>query len=197
MEPVTTTKMLDGLHDACNDAVWRALDERYRPILMGFLRHVGLDPGDAAEIAQETFVEFVTAYRAKRYDRSKGRLRSWMIGIARNKVAAWRRSRGVRREQHGVSAIADLPDEHRLTQIWDAQCRESVLRNALKSLREDGETAPATIAAFDLYVIEGRPPAEVAETLGLSVRAVYLAKHRCLQRLKGIIAALTAAYELA
>ena len=131
MEPVTTTMMLDGLREAGNDAVWRAFDERYRPILTGFLKHVGLDAGDAAEIAQETFVEFVAAYRAGRYDRTKGGLRSWMIGIARNKVAAWRRSRGVRREQHGVSAIADLPDEHRLTQIWDAQCRESVLRRAL------------------------------------------------------------------
>jgi RNA polymerase sigma-70 factor (ECF subfamily) len=43
---------------------------------------------------------------------------------------------------------------------------------------------PATWRACWEFVVEGRPAAEVARELGLSVNAVYLAKGRVLRRLR-------------
>ena len=34
----TSTALLDGLHDPANGTVWRAFDDRYRPILARFAR---------------------------------------------------------------------------------------------------------------------------------------------------------------
>ena len=42
----------------------------------------------------------------------------------------------------------------------------------------------ATWQAFRQTALEGKPAAEVAETLGMSVGAVYVAKSRVLARLK-------------
>jgi hypothetical protein len=39
----TTTEMLAALHDARNEPAWEAFDARYRPIIVGFARNLGLD----------------------------------------------------------------------------------------------------------------------------------------------------------
>jgi len=71
----TTTRLLEGLCDPEDEALWCEFDAQYRPILVGFARRLGLNVEDAADLAQETLVRFVEAYRAGRYDRGKARLR--------------------------------------------------------------------------------------------------------------------------
>ena len=43
---------------------------------------------------------------------------------------------------------------------------------------------PATWEAFLLTAVEGRPPAQVAARVGLSVGAIYVAKSRVIARLR-------------
>ena len=77
----TTTVLLEGLHDASNDAVWGEFDRRYRPVVFGFARRLGLDDADAADVAQETLTRFLEEYRRGVYDRERGRLRSWLVTL--------------------------------------------------------------------------------------------------------------------
>ena len=65
----TTTAMLAALHDPAATAAWEAFDARYRPILHGFARNLGLSDEEAADVAQETIARFVEQYREGRYDR--------------------------------------------------------------------------------------------------------------------------------
>ena len=51
LQTTTTTVLLEGLLDSGNEAVWREFDARYRPIIVGFARTLGLDPDDAADVA--------------------------------------------------------------------------------------------------------------------------------------------------
>src|SRR5882672_6361039 len=97
----TTTLLLAGLTDPANREIWREFDDRYRPVLQAFARRLGLADEDADEIAQDVLARFVERYRAGEYDRERGRLRSWIFGIARTRVADWRRSRARRREERG------------------------------------------------------------------------------------------------
>ena len=94
----TTTALLEGLRDSENAILWEAFDRRYRPILVGFARNLGLDEVDAADVAQETLSRFVQEYREGRYDRSRGRLGAWLVGIARYRILDLRRKRAVSRE---------------------------------------------------------------------------------------------------
>ena len=193
----TTSVLLEGLHDPANDSVWREFDGRYRPIIVGFAQRLGLTPADAADAAQETMVQFLRDYRAGKYERGRGRLRSWIIGIARHRVADLHRRKAARKEWRGVSAIAELPDEQGLTEIWDAECQRAILAAAFAELEGQSRLNARTIQAFKLQAVDQTPPAEIAATLGMSLRAVYLAKHRCLGRLREIMSTLTAAYETA
>lgn len=191
----TSTAMLEGLHDSRNDRVWSAFARRYGPILVGFARRLGLNETDAADVAQETLVRFVEEYRAGKYDRTRGRLRSWLLSIARTRAAAVFRQRSVRGEREGLTSLVDLSDEHTLTQIWQTERRQVILRAALSELRTATKTNEKTIEAFELLVHGGCPPGVVAEQLGMSIEDVYRAKSRVSQKLREIISRLEAEYD--
>jgi DNA-directed RNA polymerase specialized sigma24 family protein len=50
-----------------------------------FASRLGLDSNEAEDVAQETLIEFVRAYGGGNYDRSRGRLSSWIFSIAPRK----------------------------------------------------------------------------------------------------------------
>ncbi len=83
MHTRTTTALLDDLLDSANEGAWVGFDARYRPVLIGFARQLGLRADDAADIAQEALTKFVRAYQQGQYRRERGRLSSWLITIAR------------------------------------------------------------------------------------------------------------------
>lgn len=192
----TTTTLLEALLDSEDQATWQEFDDRYRPIITGFAMRLGLGPPDAADVAQETLLQFLRDYRGGKYDRTRGRLGAWVIGIARHRVYDLKRAQVRRRERRGESAIVDVTDDVRLTRIWDEECRHAILRDALSRLRETTRTDPKTIDAFVRHVIDRQPPETVASELGISVQAVYLAKHRCVARLRSIVEELETAYEV-
>ncbi|UCD76199.1 MAG: sigma-70 family RNA polymerase sigma factor [Phycisphaerales bacterium] len=191
----TTTAMLDDLADPANEAMWRQFDARYRPVLVAFARRLGLGAEDAADAAQDALTRFLQAFRAGKYQRGRGRLSSWLIGIARNCIVDLQRARMVRREQRGVSALIDLPHDKNLAAIWDAELDREVLRQAVQKLREGTRLDRRTIRVFERLVLQQAAPAVVASELNMTMNDVYLAKHRCLKRLRSIVAELTAAFE--
>ncbi len=192
----TTTAMLEDLTDSTNDQAWREFDARFRPILIAFARKLGLGDADAADVAQETLARVVKSYRAGKYDRTRGRLHSWIVGIAQHCIHDHRATGAARREQRGVSAIIDLPQRDRLAELWDQQCEREILQQALRTLGTETRTDARTIRAFELFALRHQPPEEVARDLGMTTNDVYLAKHRCLKRLRAIVADLNVAYEV-
>ncbi len=192
----TTTALLEGLADSADHETWQAFDARFRPILVGFGRRLGLAAEDAADAAQETLASFVRSYREGKYARERGRLRAWLIGIARHCIRDVQRARVAQAREHGISAIVDLADEARMTQIWEAECEQEILRHSLAELRRQTRTDERTIRAFEMVAFGGQRPADVAEALNMSANDVYLAKHRCLKRLRGIVDRLNELYEV-
>ena len=184
---LTTTQLLEDLADPANQAVWQLFDARYRPVLLAFARRLDLPAEDAADVAQEALTRFMTGLRDGRFDRDRGRLRSWMIGIARNCVFDLKRKQATRREQRGVSAVVELPDEATLGPIWDDACEQAILREAMTRLRQETRTDECTLAIFEMVAFEQRTVAATAEALGVTADEVYMAKHRCLKRLRVIV----------
>lgn len=188
---ITTTRLLDALRDRGAGTVWSAFDARYRPIIIGLARSAGLTEEDAADAAQQTLAEFARDYSAGKYQRGKGRLRSWLMGIAHHRITDVHRAR---RAARGESAFADVPDEARLTVVWETEQRRRILEEALTRLRAESKTAPHTMKAFELAALRGMPPDAVARECGVSVEEVYVAKNRVTARLRGIVEEITSAY---
>jgi RNA polymerase sigma factor (sigma-70 family) len=182
----TTTHLLEGLYDDRNRDAWEEFDRRYRPILLRFLRQLGLDENNAADVAQETLTCFVQDYRLRRYDRTQGRLRTWLIGIARCRAVDLRRAEGRRHEDH-VAGMLDMPAEDEFEQIWEAEQRRHIFDLAISELRSTTRLAEKTLAAFEAVVVRQKPVAEVSQEMGLTAQEIYDAKNRVAEKLREII----------
>jgi RNA polymerase sigma-70 factor (ECF subfamily) len=192
---VTTTALLDGLMDPSDTASWQSLDQRFRPILCNFAQKLGLDHEDAEDVAQEALLRFCKAFREGKYDRTRGRLSSWLVSITRNCVYEQANRRAARKEHRGESAILSLPGEDELERVWEAECRHVLLRKALEALRESTRLDSKTIRAFEMLAFEQATPQHVAECLQMSLDSVYAAKNRCLAQMRTILDRLNQCYE--
>lgn len=183
----TTTTLLNGLHEQGNRVAWEEFDRRYRPILIAFLRRMGLNEDDAADVAQDSLTCFVRDYRAHKYDREQGRLRSWLIGIARCRMLDLRRDKGRRREQRGESALESLPDPTEAESVWEAEQRRFIFEQAIAALRQSTRFNERTITAFERVVLRQEPVEAVSAEMGLSAQEIYNAKNRVVERLREIM----------
>ncbi|HOW18631.1 MAG TPA: RNA polymerase sigma factor [Phycisphaerae bacterium] len=196
MDVITTTTLLDGLHQTTNARAWRRFEERFQPMILAFARKLGLNETDAQDAAQETMMAFVEAYRQGRYDRTKGRLRSWLFGIARRTVADILRRRprevAVSDATDAEAFIKTVEEPDTAARIWEHEWRCAVLQACVAEVAQD--VAPETLAAFDLYVLRQWPAERVAVQLGMTTNAVYLAKNHVLTRIRQIREQIEAAF---
>jgi RNA polymerase sigma-70 factor (ECF subfamily) len=185
MEWITTTVVLQRLKDS-DEAAWELFTARFRGPLVGFARRLGLGEGEAEDVAQETLLAFLDAFRKGGYDRGRGRLGSWLFGIAHRRVLAAKREAARRAEKLGEAADADffsrLADEESVRRTWDETWAKALLEQGLSQVK--AEVEPATWRMFVEVVRKERAPAEVAREMGLSRNAVFIAKHRVLKRLR-------------
>jgi RNA polymerase sigma-70 factor (ECF subfamily) len=184
LETATSTSLLQGLKEPGNDAVWTAYVGRYRPLIVRFGRRMNLKLEEAEDLAQETLLAFSKSYCAGNYDREKGRLRSWLFGIARNQLAQRNKRRTARAEHplDGGDRLEELAVPQDTEQAWEREWRDAVLRQCLEEIRR--EVNPKTFDAFRRFALEGRPADEVGKELGMSPNAVFGAKRRILERVR-------------
>jgi RNA polymerase sigma factor (sigma-70 family) len=154
-------------------------------MLLGYACSRGLTPADAEDVSQQcaqAVVEQVGEYQ------HLASFKSWLRGIAEHKIADLRRRR---REVHAGTAVwAEQADPGTgIEKVWDRHWAGAHLRHCAELVKS--EVAPTTYAAFIAYAIEGKRPGVVAESLGISLGQVYLAKHRVLERLRSVMMELT------
>ncbi len=189
MDTVTSLTLLEGLRDSGDTRAWKRFDDRYRPMVVAFGRKLGLSLEDAEDVAQETLLRFVKAYAQGKYDRERGRLRSWLFGITQFRINDFRMKLKSREKEKLIAERTDVPgfmanveDPNHMSRIWDEEWAQSVLRECLDRVRQ--ETDPVNMRAFELYMLEDWEPERIAEHLGITRQAVYRAKNRIKDRIK-------------
>jgi RNA polymerase sigma-70 factor, ECF subfamily len=183
----TTSTILQRLHDHRDRSMWQRVDDRFRRPIIAFARRLGLSESDADDAAQETIVAFIEAYQAGNYQRQRGRLSSWLFGIAHQVVANRRRraARDAARLGAGAAEPADVADPRMVADVWEQEWQTAMLDTCLAQLQS--EIAGKTYEAFRMVVREGISPDDAAAALGMTRDAVYVAKHRALKRLADLI----------
>lgn len=163
-----------------DETAWDWFVELYTPLLFSWARRCGESEHDAADLVQEVFVTLVQTLSTFEYDRA-GSFRGWLRTLLVNKL----RDR-IRRRIRLEKAVEQRPLEVELPDIaevfWEAEYQQELARQALRLMQ--AEFAPATWKACWETVVEGRSATEVAQELGISENAVYIAKCRVLRRLR-------------
>ena len=134
---------------------FQQLVERHQQAVRGFLRRACADPGDADDLAQETFL---AAWSSLWRYRGGASLRSWLCAIAWKKSQTLRRSRGRERRRHDALEVVppgEAGPEARLD-----------LASALRALPVDQRAAVALCLGGDFS------HAEAADALGLPLGTI-------------------------
>lgn len=191
---VTTTALLDALFEREDHATWLAFDRRFRPILLGVARGLGLEQEEAADVAQETLVQVVQGYRAGGYARERGRLRTWILAILKHRAIDTRRRRGTVRFED-ADQVLDARGEERLEELWETEYRRKLLTDAVELLRASKQAVAGEVDLFVAHALEDRATREVADAYDVSLWAVYRATKKCTDLLRRIVEQLEQAYE--
>jgi len=198
----TTTTLLGLLQLEGDDAAWHEFVTRHQPILVAVGLRLGLGEHDAVDVAQQTLLEFVRDLRSGRYDRTRDRLRNALMAIAEHRVRDHQRvlARNVGvMNVGGVEPLANVTDALKtdvLEQLWEAEERRVLLREAMLRLRAETNFDERTVRAFELTALRSVPVELVAQECGMTVSQVYVARSRAATRLREIVSQLEALYAI-
>jgi RNA polymerase sigma-70 factor (ECF subfamily) len=155
------------------ELAWHEFHGRYAPIIAGFARAMGVRSENVPDIVQDVLLGFYSVSPRFVYDPSKGRFRSYLMTVAANAI---RRTAAA----HGGALVGSdslKANSAELERAWREEWSRDLLNRALAELRRKYKSSK-TFRAYELYVIEGLPPEEVAKQVGISVDSVYQAKTR-------------------
>jgi RNA polymerase sigma-70 factor, ECF subfamily len=176
----TSASLLEQLRCPGEQRAWSRFVRLYTPLLYHWARRLGLPPEDTADLVQEVFVALVPRLPEFVYDRRKS-FRAWLRAVALNR---WRNllRRRCPTPGGGDEALAQVEAPDGFVAFEEEEYRQYLVRRALRLMQ--AEFQPVTWKACWEYAIVGRPAEEVAQELGITVNAVYLAKSRVLARLR-------------
>jgi RNA polymerase sigma-70 factor (ECF subfamily) len=175
----TSVSLLERLRQPAAEADWVRFVNLYTPLCLCWARRLGLADADAADLVQDVFTVLVRKLPEFTYDRGRS-FRGWLKTVLLNK---WREGcRGRPAGHPGAGDPAAWPGPDPAAEAEEAEFQRHLAVRALQLMQ--AEFQPSTWKACWEHVVCGRPAADVARELNLSVNAVYLATSRVLRRLR-------------
>ncbi len=182
---------------------WQEFFDTYWSLIYGVARKAGLSDAEAQDAVQETIITVSQQMPKFKYDPARCSFKTWLLLITRQRIGR----QFTKRQRLGAavhtSACPDVvpgqgmlrrelqPDETARTAtvervpdpagdplevVWDAEWEKNLLAAATERVKR--QVADSHYQIFDLYVLQGWPPRDVARTLGVNIGQVYLARHR-------------------
>jgi RNA polymerase sigma-70 factor, ECF subfamily len=175
----TSHSLLKDLQTSSEGDCWEKFVRLYTPVLGMWAERLGLAPNDAQDLVQDVFAHLVRKIGLYRREEN-ARFRDWLRTVLTNRYRELARKRKLAMASlNPVDAVSDDP----LETFWEIEYRKLLVAKALEFVRDRFEDR--TWKAFWLTTVDGRSPADVAETLEMSVGAVYVARSRVLAKLRG------------
>ncbi|MBI4600446.1 MAG: sigma-70 family RNA polymerase sigma factor [Planctomycetes bacterium] len=184
----TRSSLLRRLKDSCDERSWGEFVALYEPLLLSYVRRRGLGEDDARDVVQDILASLFRSLPSFDFQRTRGRFRTWLWRVAQNAIADWaRRQARQRKAEKGwrerlVALREGLATEPEAE--WETAHQRRVLEFSLERVRQD--TPHEKWACFERHVVAGRPGAEVARDLGISVNLVYVNASRVLARVREV-----------
>ena len=186
----TSVSLLERLGQPNQNEAWDRFVLLYTPFLSHILiNRLHVRPQEAADLVQEIFVTLLRTLPKFEYDPAKGNFRGYLRQVCTSKSADLRRKRqSPAANEAELSALEDEKAGAEIANVWQQDHNRFLTRRALELMQE--EFQPTTWKACWEFVVNGRSAAEIAKELGITENAVFIAKHRVVQRLRQELAGL-------
>jgi RNA polymerase sigma-70 factor (ECF subfamily) len=179
--------LLVRLRDAQDVEAWRQFVSLYAPLIYRYVRRHRLQDADAADVTQEVLRAVSDALGRFTYDPGRGSFHGWLLTVAHHKLCDFLTRRQRQAQGSGDTTANELLQEIPAPQEeeWNQEYHQRLFAWAAEQAR--GEFKEATWQAFWRTAVEGQPAGCVANSLGISAGAVYIAKSRVQARIKQIV----------
>jgi RNA polymerase sigma-70 factor (ECF subfamily) len=186
----TPTTLLERIKDLGDESSWREFFDTYRKLIYGIALKSRLTEVEAQDVVQETMLSVTKHIATFKYDRTIGSFKRWLLNMARWRILDQFR----RRETLAVRPVQDASVETQwmdkiadplsmdLNALWEAEWQKAVLEVAIGKVKRGID--PEKYQIFDFLVNKEWPPQKVADSFGISIDRVYLAKHRIIELIK-------------
>ncbi len=184
MPPETRYSLIQRLQDGGDDAAWDEFASIYRPMIVRIALRKQLQFDDAEDLAQQVLVLVLKNITKWKTDPARARFRTWLQTVVRNATINALSRRPKDQATGGTNSLQQLNESpDKAYALWfDLEWQRETLRWVAQQVR--GEFESTTWTAFWDTAIEELSAQEVAERIGKSVGAVYIARSRVMQRIK-------------
>ena len=183
----TSVSLLERIAAQNLDEDWQRLLSIYRPFIEAQVRKYPQLADEAEDIVQNICMVLMQELRQFQRQRT-GSFRKWLRQVTVNQLRVAARQHRARPIPSSLLAELEVALDQLLdptsdaSRRWDDEHDQEVLRRVIEIVRR--ETNPVHWQAFQLHVLEDRPAAEVAATMGLNLNIVQLAKSRIKKRMQ-------------
>jgi RNA polymerase sigma-70 factor (ECF subfamily) len=171
----TRSSVLKAVADTENTAAWNRLFDLYAGFVFSMARHKGLNETDADDIVQVVFADLARNLPTFKYDREKGRFRSYLAGLVNwrvmDRLKASKRDAELK-ANFWKEAKAAGGDDDFSEREWQAAAMEEALRRMKPSV------SPEHYAAFVASAVEGQDTDVVTKLYGISRDSLYQIRKR-------------------
>lgn len=175
----TRSSLLLRVRDPSDSASWNEFDSIYRPLLIRYALHRGLDAAGAEDVAQQCLS--AVSQRIRKFEKKRS-FRAWLRGMVDHKVSDFiaksGRAGGIANENNRESSS----ESEGLGGLWEQTWNERLLEVLRDHLR--GHFADHTLRAFEMYVMRDMPVEQIASLLGMTPNQIYVAKSRVVRFLR-------------
>lgn len=181
----TRSIVIRAVADTENEAAWQRFFDLYAGFVFSIARSKGLNDTDADDIVQMVFVDLMRNLLSFKYDREKGRFRSYLAALVKWRVID--RLKAVRRDAELKAGFMEevketgQGDEEFADREWKAVAMDHALRRIKSSVR------PEHYAAFVASTVEGQDTETVMKLYNLSRDNLYQIRKRLSERLRKVM----------
>ena len=179
----TRSSVLRAVANTENEAAWQRFFDLYAGFVFSIARSKGLNDTDADDIVQMVFSDLARNLPSFKYDREKGRFRSYLAALVKWRVID--RLKAVRRDadlkadfMEEAKSAATTEDEDFEEREWQSAAMEETLR------RIKPEVRPEHYAAFVASAVEGQDTDVVTKLYGISRDSLYQIRKRLTVKLR-------------
>lgn len=192
--PETRHSLIVRLKCRDNEPAWQDFVVEYEPFLKRLAARQGVPDRHVADVSQQILLAIARSIDQWQNDGREASFRRWLNTVSRNVVIKFM----TRERRHHATGGTDLLEV--LSQIPAApdsqqvqQYEHELIIWAAEQVRNDFHHT--SWQAFTATVIEGKPVADVAETLGITAGSIYMSRSRILARIKARIQNLTQEFD--
>jgi len=187
--PDTRASLLIRLRRHDDVESWNEFVEIYQPLIFRMAQCCGLQDADAHEVVQEVLARVARAVSTWKPSGNQGSFRNWLKCVTKNLVIQFFRDRRRWPQTSDQSSVRRLvegqPNPPNDDQWFDLELQRQYFAWAARRFKDRFE--PTTWAAFWRTSVENEPIEQVANDLGISRGAVYIARSRVMSKLRGAI----------